>query len=155
MSSSPVIPGLEHAFDVDAQLGPLQDHGMTRVGHRRVIPVAGGTITGSVEAVILAGGADWQTVRADGSIEIDCRYTALTTAGAFLYLQVRGVRSGDPAALEALLRGDQVDPADYYFRTAITIEASDPDLAYLENSVYIASCIREADSVRYSAYRVT
>lgn len=76
MHTPPPIPALEPAFACVADLGPLQDHGMTRVGHRRVIPVVGGSITGTFEGTLLAGGADWQTVRADGSIEIDGRYSA-------------------------------------------------------------------------------
>jgi hypothetical protein len=35
------VPGLEPAFEVAATLGPLEDHGATRVGHRRVVPFAG------------------------------------------------------------------------------------------------------------------
>lgn len=70
------VPGLEPAFEVVVELGPLEDHGMTRVGHRRVVPITGGRISGAFEGEILPGGADWQTVRADGSIEIDGRYSA-------------------------------------------------------------------------------
>lgn len=78
MPHLPPIPSLERAFEVCADLGPLEDHGMTRVGHRRIIPVVGGTITGIFTGTILSGGADWQTVRADGSVEIDGRYSALS-----------------------------------------------------------------------------
>ena len=46
MSLVPPVPSLEFAFEVSAELGALEDHGMTRVGHRRIIPVIGGTITG-------------------------------------------------------------------------------------------------------------
>ena len=49
------VPGLEPAFDVDAALGPLEDHGETRAGHRRVIPIVGGTIRGLFDADILPG----------------------------------------------------------------------------------------------------
>jgi hypothetical protein len=153
MTAQPPIPHLEPAFEVVAELGPLQDHGMTRAGHRRVIPVVGGTVTGAFAGTIVPGGADWQTVRADGSIEIDGRYSAQSADGALLYIRAQGVRSGDPAVLEALLRGDDVDPARYYFRAALTLEcATRPEL---EQSVYVASYIREAHRVRYSAYRVT
>lgn len=63
------------------------------------------------------------------------------------------MRSGDPAVLDALLRGDDVDPDDYYFRAALTIEsATHPEF---ERAVYVASYIREASRVRYVAYRVT
>lgn len=153
--TAPPVPGLEPAFDVHVRLGPLEDHGATRAGHRRVIPIAGGAITGAVTAEILPGGADWQIVRAGGSIEINGRYSARTPDGAHLLLHAVGVRSGSPEVLEALLHGEAVDPSEYYFRTVVTIETSAPELAWLERTLFVASCIREADAVRYAAYRVT
>ncbi|WP_216892954.1 DUF3237 family protein [Nocardia alni] len=149
----PPVPALERAFEVDAELGVLQDHGTTRAGHRRVIPIIGGTIRGAVEGRILPGGADWQLVRPDGTIDIDGRYSARTADGALIYLHAVGVRSGPPEVLEALLRGDPVDPADYYFRAVVTIESSaHPEF---ERSLFLASYVREANRVRYVAYRVT
>ena len=147
------VPGLEPSFEVVVELGPLEDHGLTRVGHRRIVPIVGGRITGAFEGDILPGGADWQTVRADGSIEIDGRYSARNAAGELLYLNAVGVRSGDPEVLEALLRGVEVDPSEYYFRATLTLEsATRPEF---ERSVYIASYVREANAVRFVAYRVT
>ncbi|MEV8273045.1 DUF3237 domain-containing protein [Microbacterium sp. NPDC077184] len=141
------------AFDVVAELGELQDLGMTRAGHRRIIPVVGGSVTGSFSGTILEGGADWQTVRADGSIEIDGRYSAQGDDGTLLYIRAQGVRSGDPTTLDALLRGETVDPSAYYFRAALTLEcAGRPDL---ESALFVASYIREAHRVIYRAYRVT
>jgi hypothetical protein len=149
------VPGLEPAFTVDARLGPLEDHGMTRAGHRRVIPVAGGRVSGVLDAEILPGGADWQLVRPDGGIEIDTRYSARTAAGEHVHFRTSGVRSGPPAVLAALLRGEDVDPASYYFRVAVYLETSAPRLAFLERSLFVASAVRGADSVSYVAYRVT
>ncbi|KHK95764.1 hypothetical protein LK09_18120 [Microbacterium mangrovi] len=147
------VPGLEPAFEVVVELGALEDHGMTRVGHRRVVPIIGGHITGAFDGEILPGGADWQVVRADGSVEVDGRYSARSSDGELLYLHAVGVRSGDPEVLEALLRGEAVDPSEYYFRATITLEsATRPEF---ERSVYIASYIREANAVRFVAYRVT
>ena len=152
---TPVVPGLEPAFTVAARLGPLEDHGLTRAGHRRVVPVAGGQVSGVLNAEILPGGADWQLVRADGTIEIDTRYSARTAAGEHVHFRTSGVRSGPPAVLEALLRGEDVDPASYYFRVAVYLETSAPRLAFLEQSIFVASAVRAADSVSYTAYRVT
>jgi hypothetical protein len=161
------VPVLEPAFIVEARLGPLEDHGMTRAGHRRVVPVAGGRVVavsgglldgragGLFEAEILPGGADWQVVRPDGCIEIDTRYSARTSAGEFVHFRTSGVRSGPPEVLAALLRGEAVDPASYYFRVAVHLETSAPRLAALERSVFVASAVRGADSVTYTAYRVT
>ncbi|KAA9085031.1 DUF3237 domain-containing protein [Microbacterium radiodurans] len=155
MMVRPTTPGLEPAFEVRVDLGPPDDYGTTRVGHRRVVPIVGGAVSGGLDAEIVPGGADWQILRDDGAIEIDCRYSARTAAGELLYLQVSGVRSGDPAVLDALLRGEPVDPGDYYFRTAIRIETSAPRWAELQRSVYVASAVREANTVRFTAYRVS
>lgn len=152
---APAEPGLEPAFHVAARLGPIEDHGPTRAGHRRVIPIIGGAVTGALEAEILPGGADWQVVRPDGTIEIDTRYSARGTTGGYLHLRTSGVRSGSPEVLEALVRGEPVDPLDYYFRLLVHVETADPAYSALERSLYVASAVRDADLVRYTAYRVT
>ncbi|HEY7261268.1 MAG TPA: DUF3237 domain-containing protein [Trebonia sp.] len=149
------VPALERAFDVDARLGPLEDHGMTRDGHRRVVPITGGRISGLFDAEILPGGADWQIVRPDGAVEIDTRYSARTAEGEYVHFRTSGVRSGPPRVLEALLRGEPVDPSEYYFRVGVRLETSAPRLAALEQSIFVASAVREADRVYYTAYRVT
>jgi hypothetical protein len=154
------VPGLEPAFTVNARLGALEDHGVTRAGHRRVVAVAGGLVRGRLpsglfEAEILPGGADWQVVRPDGAIEIDTRYSARTADGEFVHFRTAGVRSGPPEVLAALLRGEPVDPSRYYFRVTVHLETAAPRLAVLERSLFIASAVRGADSVSYTAYRVT
>ncbi|HEY1823012.1 MAG TPA: DUF3237 domain-containing protein [Trebonia sp.] len=159
MTPAAPVPGLEPAFTVDARLGPLEDHGVTRAGHRRVIAIAGGRVDGLADppfdAEILPGGADWQVVRCDGTIEIDTRYSAVTAAGEYVHFRTSGVRSGPPAVLAALLRGEPVDPASYYFRVTVYLETSAPRLASLERSLFVASAVRGGDSVSYTAYRVT
>ena len=141
-------PTLEYAFDVEVRLGPMEDHGQTRRGHRRVIPIVGGDVRGGITAEILPGGADWQIVRPDGTVELDARYTARTAEGAFVLIHAAGVRSGDPDVLAAILRGEPVDPTEYYFRTVLTLETAHRQLAHLEQSVFVASAIRTADRVR-------
>lgn len=148
-------PALEYAFEVAASLGPLEDHGMTRAGHRRVVPIASGRVTGLFDAEILPGGADWQLVRPDGAVEIDTRYTARTPAGEYVHFRTSGIRSGPPGVLQALLRGEPVSPSEYYFRVGVYLETSAPRLAALQQSIFVASAIREADRVAYTAYRVT
>jgi Protein of unknown function (DUF3237) len=160
MTPAAPVPRLEPAFDVTATLGPLEDHGVTRAGHRRVVPITGGRVSGGrvsglADAEILTGGADWQIVRPDGSTEIDTRYSARTPAGEYIHFRTSGVRSGPPEILDALLRGEPVDPSEYYFRVAVYLETSAPRLAGLQRSIFVAAAIRGADSVRYTAYRVT
>lgn len=149
------VPSLEHAFDVEVDLAPVDDYGATRAGHRRIITILGGRITGDLVAEILPGGADWQLVRADGCLEIDGRYSARTPDGDLIYIQSVGVRSGDPAVLESLIAGRPVAPSDYYFRTLVTFETSSERLAHLERSIYLAVAERQASTVRYACYRLT
>lgn len=155
MSLAVAVPTLEPVLTVAAKLGPLEDHGVTRAGHRRVVPVTGGQVSGLFDAEILSGGADWQLVRPDGTVEIDTRYSARTADGEYVHFRTSGVRSGPPAVLAALLRGEPVDPSRYYFRLAVHLETAAPRLAVLERSLFIASAVRGADSVSYTAYRVS
>ena len=63
------------------------------------------------------------------------------------------VASASVGQVEDIAPGADVDPEQYYFRAALTLEsATRPEL---ERSVFIASYIREAHRVRYVAYRVT
>ncbi len=148
------VPALEPAFDVSVDLGPLEDHLATSAGHRRVVPILGGRVTGEVEAEILAGGADWQLVRPDGTIDIDSRYSARTASGELLLLHARGIRTGAPDVLERLRRGEDVDPREYLFRTTVSIETAAPHLAHLQRSLFLAVAQRQATAVHYRAYRV-
>ena len=84
------IPELEAAFDVVVHLGPLEDHGLTRAGHRRVIPITGGTVRGAFDAHVLPGGADWQILRADGAVDVGARYSARTESGAYVLIHSTG-----------------------------------------------------------------
>lgn len=155
MTARAPLPGLEPAFDVEVRVGAPADHGVTRAGHRRVVPILGGRISGAVTAEILAGGADWQRIRPDGGCEIDARYSALTPEGDLLYLRAEGLRIPSAEASEALARGEQSGPEQFYFRTTVSIETSAPRWAHLERSLFIASGLRDADAVRYTAYRVS
>ena len=154
MIPEPPPTGLDLVFRADARVGVVEDHGVTRAGHRRVIPILGGRLSRGVDAEVLPGGADWQVVHDDGVLEIDTRYTARTPDGGLLHLRTRGIRSGPPEVLEALLRRVPVAASDYYFRIVVSIETSVPELRSLQDSLIVASAARAADRVVYDAYRV-
>jgi len=154
MIPEPPPTGLDRVFRAEVVVGEVEDHGLTRAGHRRVIPILGGRLSDDVEAELLPGGADWQVVHDDGVLEIDTRYSARTADGGLLHLRTRGVRSGPPEVLEALLRGAPVAASDYYFRILVTVETSIPGLRHLQDSLLVAAAARSADRVVYDAYRV-
>lgn len=149
------VPGLERVFRVDAVVGPVRDLGVTRAGHRRIVDILGGRVSGGIEAEVLAGGADWQIVQPDGTVEIDTRYTAATAGGGLVHLRTRGLRTGPPEVLQALLSGAPVAPTAYAFRLVVDVETSVPELAHLQRCVLVAAALRTADRVTYDAYRLT
>ena len=154
MILDPPTTGLDRVFRVDARVGPVEDYGITRAGHRRVVPILGGTVSGEVEAELLPGGADWQLVAPDGRLEIDTRYSARTRDGELLHLRTHGIRTGPADVLEAVLRGDAVGADAYSFRVVVTVETSAPRFAHLQDSLLVAAAARGADRVVYDAYRV-
>ena len=77
-----------------------------------------------------------------------------TDTGALLYVQAHGIRHGAPEVLAALAAGEQVDPSAYTFRTTVSIETSDPDLAWLNDGVFIAVGARQPSGVSYDVYLV-
>jgi len=146
-------PRFEPAFDVTVQVGPPRDHGVTSAGRRRVVPILGGRITGSLEAEILPGGSDRQLIAPDGTIGIDAEYSAVSGAGPLL-IRTRGVRSGSADVLARLGRGEPVEPGAYYFRTTFEVEASAPELSALQRTLFVAVCRRDGSQVRYRVHRV-
>lgn len=152
----PVRPRLELIGRCRADLGEPLELGQTPWGRRRIIPIVGGEFDGpSVSATILPGGADWQVVHEDGMAAIDTRYTLRTHDGALISVATRGVRHGPPDVLRRLAGGDQVDPAEYYFRVSIQYETGTEAYQWLNRIVAVASAVRLADQVIYDAYALT
>jgi len=149
-------PRLTPVYRLEAALGEPLDLGMTAGGRRRIVPLAGGTFTGAqLSGTLLPGAsADWQIVLPDGTALGDIRYTLRTDAGDLLYVRSRGVRHGSAEVLARLGRGEDVDAAEYTFRTATLIEAAAPGLDRLNKGIFIAVGARTAAGVTYETYLV-
>ena len=93
-------------------------------------------------------------MRPDGASVADIRYTLRTQTGALLLVTSTGVRHGPPEVLARLGRGEDVAASEYTFRTQASIETSDPDLAWLNDGVFIAVGARQPDGVAYDVYLV-
>jgi Protein of unknown function (DUF3237) len=149
-------PRLTRVYRLEAALGEPLDLGDVSQGHRRIIPLTGGTFTGpELNGKLLPGGsADWQIVLRDDTTLGDVRYTFQTDDGALLYVQSRGVRHGSAEVLARLGRGDDVDPSEYTFRTSTQIETASRDLDWLNKGVFISVGGRGPDGVIYETYLV-
>ncbi len=140
---------MQLAIDV----GPPQDFGEVGGVIRRCVPIVGGTVSGALEGEVLSGGADWQLIAPDGSVDIAARY-ALRLTGGLVEVESKGVRHASPEVQERIRKGEPVTPDDIYFRTAIRFRTSAPDLAYLNTLLAISRGFRPAQQVMLTVYRV-
>lgn len=142
-------------FTIRADLAPILPFGATPYGERRVIDIIGGTVSGpKLIGRILRGGADWQLIRADGTADIQARYTIAADNGAHILVSSEGLRHGPPDVLAALARGEPVDPARYYFRTVMRFETADKTHGWLNNILAIAGGARLAQAVELNVHEV-
>lgn len=142
-------------FTIHADLAEILHFGPTPYGERRVIHILGGRVAGpKLTGRILPGGADWQIVRTDGASDVQARYTIETDTGAYVLVNSEGLRHGPPEVLARLLRGEAVDPGEYYFRTVMRFETGEKSLDWLNRILAIAHGAREAKAVRLEVFEV-
>jgi hypothetical protein len=149
-------PRLTRVYRLEAALGEPLDLGDVSQGHRRIVPLTGGSFAGpELNGKLLPGvSADWQIVVRDGTTLGDIRYTLQTDDGALLYVQSRGVRHGSAEVLARLGRGDDVDASEYTFRTSTQVETASRDLDWLNKGVFISVGGRRPGGVIYETYLV-
>lgn len=148
-------PGLRFAFAIKAKVGPIQDLGQTARGHRRIIDILSGEVHGPrLTGEILPGGADWQIVRPDGTIEVVARYTIRSATGALVYVQNEGLRVANPEILARMSKGELVPAGSYHFRTAPKFETAEPSLKWLERATFVGVAARAPDHVAIGFHEV-
>ncbi len=132
---APVLRWVGHArVEVEApvSLGPGPQ------GERRVVPVTGGRVTGAWDGVVLAGGADWQEVHADGSVTLSARYPVALSDGRTVCFVARGAR---PAA-----------GAGGGFRTSLLFDGDTADAT--SATVYVADGRKVEGAVEFDIFEV-
>jgi len=146
---------LQPLLNAEITLAPPQELGDTPQGRRRIIGITGGSFRGErLSGRVLAGGADWQIIRADGVADLDARYTLETADGALIYVRNHGYRHGPADVLKKLAAGEDVDPALYYMRTAPLFETGDPRYAWLNRLICVGTGARRKNSVHLEVFEV-
>lgn len=146
---------LTHATDLVVELSRPHEMGECPSGTRRIIPIVGGSASGPLlSGRILPIGADWQTVSADGIADLDARYAVETAEGAVIEVVSQGIRHASPEVHARIAAGEQVDPAEYYMRTAIRLESGDPAYAWVNRALFLAEGGKVGNTVRLAVYRV-
>ena len=142
-------------MQVSAEVGEIVTLGPAPGGERRVVAITGGMFKGDdLAGEILSGGADWQVRWDDGTLSIDAHYALREQRGALIEVRSQGVRTAAPAVLERLARGEDVDPADYYFRTALRFTTGDARLGWPNRLLAVATAVRRPRRVELDVYRV-
>lgn len=149
-------PRLTPVYRLEATLGEAVDFGNTAHGHRRIVPLTGGTFTGpTINGKLLSGASpDWQILLPDGIALGDVRYTLQTRNGDVLYVQSRGIRHGSAEVLARLGQGEDVDASEYTFRTCTHIETAAAEIDWLNKGVFVSVGGRRTSGVVYETYLV-
>ena len=146
---------LQGLFKAEIELAPPQELGAGPLGRRRIVGITGGRFFGErLSGRVLAGGADWQVIRADGVADLDARYTLETHDGALIYVRNRGYRHGPEEVLRRIARGENVDPGQYYMRTTPWFETGDARYAWLNRIVCVGTGARRAAAVELEVFEV-
>lgn len=109
---------------------PTQEIGATPEGTLSIFPVIGGSFEGErLRGTVLAGGGDWVTARADGTMTLDLKVTLETDDGSLIHMTFTGVR----------------DDGNGYFRTLPRFETAAPRYAFLNRLLAVGTGEIRAD----------
>jgi hypothetical protein len=147
-------PRLSLAFELQAEIGAAVEFGQTGGGLRRMVPILGGKVFGRLEAEVLPGGADWQTIRASGVTDLWARYALRAPDGAAIQVSNIGVRRASAEVSRRLAAGDPVDPSEYYFRSSPAFDTGSEAHRWLTEAMFVGVGERWPDRVRLKVYEI-
>lgn len=151
-----IKPELEFVYEAGGELDAPRQIGATYDGTRRIIPIlAGGYVKGPlISGRLMGNSADWQLTRHDGVTVADAFYAIETDDGALIQIRNKGLRQGPPEVMARLAAGEEVDPAEYYFRTVPEFIAPEGPYEWLNRSIFICAGARYASSIKLWVWRV-
>lgn len=154
MEPSPVA--LRHLLSISIDVEPPRMLGAFPDGERRLMVFRSGTFRGAdgLRGALSGGGVDWQTVRADGAIEIRAHYLLVTDDGEPIEVQSNGLRVAEPEVAARMAAGVAVDPSEYYFRTHIRLHTSSARWDRLNRVIAVSSGERRTDDVAIHVHEV-
>ena len=142
-------------FTLKLEVRPLTTVGDTPTTLRRIGVIYGGRFEGErLSGEVLDGGSDWQSVRSDGSTMLDVRLVLKTDDGALIAVNYKGLRHGPPEIIARIGRGEEVDPASYYFRISPMFETASEKYAWLNGILAVGIGHRFADGPVYNLFEL-
>ena len=156
MPSAPAPPALLPMTTLRIRVAPPVSLGMAPCGERRFVPLGSGSAEGpELNGTVIDGGIDWQTLRADGVLEIAAHYVIRSEDGALIEVTSQGLRHGPAEVMAQLARGEPVPREAYFFRTLLRFQTGAPAWLHLNRVMALAVGERTADAVRLDVYRIT
>lgn len=154
--SAELRPGLEFEFRIQATLGEPIEQGTWEERRRRIVPILGGTVKGArFKGVVLAGGADWQTIRlSDGAAQISGRFTLQHEDGTVVGVINPGVRPAPPEVAAGLAAGETDERSIFYFRAAPQFEVPPGPHQWLAENIFVCVAKGWPGAVKIDVYRV-
>jgi hypothetical protein len=142
-------------FVMRLDVKPLQLLGATPGGSRRIGVVPGGSFAGDrLSGSVLDGASDWQILRADGATTLDVRLVLKTHDEALIGMTYRGLRHGPPQIMAKIAKGEEVDPASYYFRMTAQFETAAANYDWINRILAVGVGHRRSDGPVYSVFEV-
>lgn len=152
---TPAPPPLEFLAELSVNVQAPIDAGPAPTGHRRIVPITGGTVTGpSLTGTVLPGGADFQLLHSPELTELDARYMVEASDGALIHVHNSALRHGSAADIARLNRGEAVDPAAIYFRCSLRFSTASKEWSWLNHVVAVGTGERYPDAVRIAVFIV-
>ncbi len=161
-------PLLSPLCRLSVRVGSAVEVGATPLGFKRVVPILGGEVlsentvnTHQFEGVVMAGGADFQTVLAAGDDEfglttalLDARYVIHLSDGAKVFVHNTALRHASASVTASLMRGEPVSPSSVYFRCQPRFETAAPQWQWLHQFQFIGTGWRAPDCVHMRFFAV-
>lgn len=152
---TPQPPALDYVGTLSVLVAEPIDVGPTPEGHRRIIPITGGTVSGPrLTGRVLAAGADFQTLHSSELTQLEARYALETDDRAVISVDNAALRSGSQDAMTRLIRGEAVDPAEIYFRCALRLHTSAAGWDWVNRTLFVGTGERYPDRVVVHVFAV-
>lgn len=155
-ASAPLPLQQVYVFTATVKVAPIISMGKVPLGERRFIPITGGTVAGPMmTGRVLEGSGDWQVLRADGTISLEARYILEAEDGTRIAVVNRGMRVASPAVTARMMKGEPVEPSEYYFRTAAEFEAPvGSRYEWMNKALFVGVAERKSDAAIVHFYQI-
>ena len=145
----------EFLLQLRAEFAEEQVLGDTPLGTRRILHAKRGSFLGPrLRGRILPGGGDWVLARRDGVAQLDIRFALRTDDDELIYSMAEGISDIVPAVRLRILQGEEVDPSEYYFRTALRFETGAQKYAWLNRLLAVGVGRRTATGMATEVFAV-